>query len=271
MKIHREDKKNVLFWIAVNSKDPLLQEKHGGFEYFKFSRYTWEWWCKKNDVIFFPYETPGESDTNKHKITWQRWFDVFDQLEEAGINYDKICVMDSCAMVKWDTPNFFNFTYAQVTAFRSLENLRWIAEGVDGYNNFFNGFEFDLKKYISCGFQIFEESHREFLKELKEFYYENYDGIMDLQNNKVKRGTDQPVYNYMLQMKNVQVDKKLSPPYMMTHMMRFDWFGRNWQLDDNTPHFIRYGYVWFYSGFPNRGDRYQLMEQTWNMVKENYK
>ncbi|SVE58288.1 uncharacterized protein METZ01_LOCUS511142, partial [marine metagenome] len=90
MKIHREDKKNVLFWIAVNSKDPLLQEKHGGFEYFKFSRYTWEWWCKKNDVIFFPYETPGESDTNKHKITWQRWFDVFDQLEEAGINYDKM-------------------------------------------------------------------------------------------------------------------------------------------------------------------------------------
>jgi len=58
--------------------------------------------------------------------------------EEAGIDYDKICVMDSCTMVKWDTPNFFNTTYAQVTAFRSLENLRWIAEGVDGYNNFFN-------------------------------------------------------------------------------------------------------------------------------------
>ena len=51
MKIHREDKKNVLFWIAVNSKDPLLQEKHGGFEYFKFSRYTWEW-CVKRMMLY---------------------------------------------------------------------------------------------------------------------------------------------------------------------------------------------------------------------------
>ena len=61
--------KNVLFWIAVNNKNPHMQEKHGGFKYFDFSRKSWEYWCKKNDVIFFPYENTGNSEQNAHKPT----------------------------------------------------------------------------------------------------------------------------------------------------------------------------------------------------------
>ena len=265
-------KKNVLFWVGVKSENEHLREKHGNFEYLDISKPCWEWWCKKNDVIFFPYEKPTHSDTNKHKVTWQRWFDVFKQVEEAGIDYDKIAVIDGSTLIKWDTPNFFELCSGQVTAFRSLENLRWITESVDGYNDFFDGFNFDLKKYISCGFQIFDKSHKNFLEELEEFYFENYDSIMELQNKKVGKGTDQPVYNYLLQMKNVDVDINLPPNFMMTHLYRFDWFGYNWQLgQDKTPFFIKYGYIWFYSGFPNRGDRYNLMKQTWDFIKENYK
>ena len=55
---------------------------------------------------------------------------------------------------------------SQVTAFRSLENLRWITESVDGYKNFFGDYNFDLKKYISCGFQIFDKRHKKFLQDL---------------------------------------------------------------------------------------------------------
>ena len=265
-------KKNVLFWVGVKSENEHLREKHGNFEYLDISKPCWEWWCKKNDVIFFPYEKPTHSDTNKHKVTWQRWFDVFKQVEEAGIDYDKIAVIDGSTLIKWDTPIFFELCSGQVTAFRSLENLRWITESVDGYNDFFDGFNFDLKKYISCGFQIFDKSHKNFLEELEEFYFENYDSIMELQNKKVGKGTDQPVYNYLLQMKNVDVDINLPPNFMMTHLYRFDWFGYNWQLgQDKTPFFIKYGYIWFYSGFPNRGDRYNLMKQTWDIIKGQYK
>ena len=58
---------------------------------------------------------------------------------------------------------------------------------------------------------------------------------------------------------------------MLTHLNRFDWFGHNWQLkEDNTPFFLKYGYIWFYSGFPNRGDRENLMSQTWNIIKNQY-
>jgi len=264
-------KKNVLFWVGIKSEDFHLKEKHGDFKYLDISRPCWEWWCEKNDVIFFPYEKTSEKNTSDHKATWTRWFDVFDQVENAGIDYNKIAVIDGSTLIRWDAPNFFNLTDDRLTAFRSLENLRWITESVDGYNDFFNKFDFDLRKYISCGFQIFGKNHKQFLKELKDFYYDNYDDIMDLQNNKVGKGTDQPVYNYLLQMKNIDVNIGLPPNFMITHLYRFDWFGHNWQLKDTTPFFLKYTYIWFYSGFPQRAQRYDLMKQTWDIIKGYYK
>jgi hypothetical protein len=95
---------------------------------------------------------------------------------------------------------------------------------------------------------------------------------MILQNDKVRRGTDQPVYNYLLQIHNTNPVQNLPPSYYLNHLYRFDWFSHNWQLKkDQTPFFIKYGYVWFYSGFPQRGDRHNLMEQTWNAVQGMYK
>ena len=59
---------------------------------------------------------------------------------------------------------------------------------------------------------------------------------------------------------------------MLTHLYRFDWFSHNWQLNiDKTPFFLKYGYIYFFSGFPNRGDRYNLMNQIWEAFKGQYK
>tara|TARA_B100000959_G_scaffold25445_1_gene24567 strand:- start:999 stop:1793 length:795 start_codon:yes stop_codon:yes gene_type:complete len=263
-------KKNVLFWCGVKSNDSLMQEKHGGFKYLDIGRKSWEWWCDKNDVIFFPYEQASELNTGKHRVTWTRWFDVFDQLND--IDYNKIALIDGSTIVRWDTPNFFDLTDDRLTAFRSLENLRWLHEGVSGYKLLFNDFDFDLTKYISCGFQIFNKSHEKFLKDLKQFYFDNNDEVLHLQNNVVKRGTDQPVYNYLLQINNIDVNMELPKPFMLTHLQRFDWFSHNWQISgETTPFFIKYGYIWFYSGFPLRGHRYDLMKQTWDLIESNYK
>ena len=75
-------KKHVLFWVGIKSENKHLREKHGDFKYLDISRKCWEYWCNKNDVVFFPYENSSEKDTNAHKATWTRWFDVFDQIEE---------------------------------------------------------------------------------------------------------------------------------------------------------------------------------------------
>jgi hypothetical protein len=265
-------KQHVLFWIGVRSENESLQKKHGNFKYLDISKHCWQWWCKKHNVIFYEYNTPSELDTEAHRATWTRWFDVFDQLDAAGIDYDKIAVIDGSSLVRWDTPNFFELTDDRLTAFRSLENVKWIYESVQGYQDLFPDVKFDLSKYISCGFQIFAPHHKAFLKDLKKFYYENYDVLMQKQKHTVKKGTDQPVYNYFLQLHDMSVNTDLSPAFMLTHLNRFDWLSHNWQLrEDGTPFFIKYGYIWFYSGFPNRADREMLMKQTWDIIKENYK
>tara|TARA_R110000744_G_scaffold166463_1_gene283651 strand:+ start:1059 stop:1847 length:789 start_codon:yes stop_codon:yes gene_type:complete len=260
-------KKNVVFWVGVKSSDPLLNKKHGGFEYFQYSKNCWEYWCKKNNIIFYEYNTPL---SEKNGTTWTRWFDVFPYLENENIDFDKICVVDGSTMIKWDAPNFFDeCPNNKLTIFRALENLKWVYEGVQGYKNIFNNFDFDITKYIDCGFQIFDKSHKPFLNILEEYHDNNFNKIMECQNT-IKRGTDQPIYNFLLQIHNINTHLGLSPAFMLNHLNRFDWLSHNWQLKtDTTPFFIKYGYIWKFSGF-DRTQRQPLMKQTWDLIKQNY-
>ena len=259
---------NVVFWVGVKSDNPTVLEKHGNFDYFEYSRKTWKHWCDINNVYFYEYDST-DYDTSKHKITWTRWFDVFDKLNELDIQYDKVAVIDGSTMIKWDCPNFFNQCNTELTAFQSLENIRWIMQGIDSYSTLFQNFAFDYKKYVSCGFQVFDKRHKAFLNDLKKFYFNNYEQITHLEKS-VKRGTDQPIYNYMLQIKNTPVNMNLPKSFWVMHMTRFGWFNHNWQFGDNKhPYFIRYGYIWVFSGF-DRTQRTSLMKQTWDIIKENY-
>jgi hypothetical protein len=48
-------------------------------------------------------------------------------------------------------------------------------------------------------------------------------------------------------------------------------FKNNWQLEeDSTPFFIKYGNIWHFTGFSIE-DRIHCMNNTWNMLKDNYK
>ncbi len=259
--------KNVVYWVGVKSNNPLLLEKHGNFDYFEYSKNTWKYWCNKNNVLFFEYKTPSIEDTGTHKVTWQRWFDLKDQLKD--IKWNKVAVVDASYMIKWNTPNFFELTSNILSTFKSLENINWVDEGIRGYKELFPKVDFDLKRYIDCGFQIFTKTHLSFLSTLKDFYFNNNDLILKLQSN-VGRGTDQPVYNYLLQKENIDFNFELPPSYNLNHMNRFGWFSHNWQLkEDKSPFFIKYGYLWKYSGF-DRKERTPLMKQTWDLVKHNY-
>ena len=259
--------KYVVFWVGVKSVDSHTAEKHGDFKYFEYSKNTWKYWCRKNGVLFYEYTTPSIEDVATHKVTWQRWFDLEDQLQKY--DWDKVAVVDASYMIKWDTPNFFERTSDNLNVFQALENVRWMNEGVRGYQSLFPQVSFDLKKYMDCGFQIFTRSHLTFLKLLKEFYFTNQEELIKLQRQ-ISRGTDQPVYNYLLQRENINVEFELPNSFNMNHMTRFNWFSYNWQLKENqTPFFVKYGYLWKYSGFDRR-QRNSLMEQTWNVVKSYY-
>ena len=62
--------------------------------------------------------------------------------------------------------------------------------------------------------------------------------------------------------------------WKLTHLHRKEMLGHNWQLDgseheDKTPFFIKYGYIWVFSGF-DKTLRDNLTKETWDIVKHNY-
>ena len=264
-------KKNVIWWPAV--VNPEHAAKYGGFEYFQQSRKTWEYWCKKNDVLFVPFEKPVKNDLIKYRVNWQKAIFVFDELDRMGIEYDQVALIDSTVMVKWDCPNFFNLTDRKFVVTKEMDNLKWVYDSVLGYKEFFNGFELDISKYFRSGFMIFNEKHREFFNDLKKLYLDNIEAFIKLQDEIVKKGNDQTPVNYLIQMNNI--DLKFFPNnWVLSHMHRKEAFRYNWQMDnteyeDKTPWFIKYGYTWMFNGIP-KDQRTLLMKQTWDLVGHMY-
>ena len=261
-------KKNIIWWPAVKNKNH--NDKYGNFDYFEYSRKTWEFWCKKNDVLFVPFEKPVEQDLHDFRINWQKAIFVFDELERRGIDYDQIALVDSTVMVKWDCPNFFELTDRKFTVTRDIDNMSWTRDSIQGYKEFFNGFELDSTKYFRSGFMVFNETHKNLFKNLKNFYIENKKHFIKLQDELVRKGNDQTPINYWVQKHDVKLNFLPQALWMCSHMHRKEMLSHNWQLDeDKTPFFIKYAYNWMFNGIP-KDQRTSLMKQTWDIVKKNY-
>ena len=231
-------KKNVIWWPALTNSEH--SDKYGGFDYYQYSRKSWEYWCKKNDCIFVPFTNPIHDDFTQYRPQWQKCLYVFDELDRLGIDFDQIGLMDSTAIVKWDCPNFFELTDRKFVGSRDYDNLRWVHESIKGYKDVFNGYNLDHTKYINSGFMIFNESHRKFFDSLKELYEKNKDTFIKLQDQDVRKGNDQTPVNYWLQIQNIDIKLDLPMVYNLRHMNRKEMFHSNWQLkEDNTPFFIK--------------------------------
>ena len=259
--------KNVVIIPIIIPKDKDL-DKFVGWRWMEYSKQAWQYWCDKHGYELVIYDTPSIKDTSRFRVTVQRWFDIFDFLDERNIKYNQIAMVDASSIPKWDCPDFFELTDNKLTVGIENDNLAWVYEGVQGYKHMFDDYELDINKYFCSSFVIFNKSHRELFMKFKDKYMKNADEFIGLQKT-VRRGTCQTPLNYVVQMSDIDVNF-LPIPYRLSHLPRKDLLSYNWQLDeDKTPFFIKYGYVWFFSGFDKRV-RNELMDQTWDIVKGNY-
>jgi len=262
-----KSEKNIVVIPMIIPKDKDL-DKFGGWEWMLNSKKAWEYWCNKYGYELVIYDEPFLEDTTKYKITIQRWFDIFDFLDSKNIEYNQIAMVDASSIPKWDCPDFFQLTDNKFTVGVENDNLAWVYEGVDGYKDMFEGYELDINKYFCASFAIFNKSHKQLFQKFKDNYITNIDKFTELQKT-VRRGTDQTPFNYVVQMENTEVTF-LPKPFRVSHLPRKEMLGPNWQLkEDSTPFFVKYGYVWFFSGF-DKMTRNELMTQTWDLVKDNY-
>ena len=126
--------------------------------------------------------------------------------------------------------------------------------------------EIDYNKYINAGVVFFTKKHLDVFKQVLDFYLENRE---ELDNWNKGGGKEQTIFNFHLVKNNIDV-KLLKPEWNLISIHRKDMFNHNWQLkEDTTPFFIKYAYVWHFTGFPVE-DRIGIMKQVWDAYRGNY-
>ena len=252
--------KNLVYIVSID---------HNSSRY-KFSDFSvnciesWKYWCDKNNVdIIIQYE----SDTRVVMPIWNKEF-VFDKFETD--RYEKIAVVDSDTMIKWNAPNFFELYEDEFCGVVDSANLRWVNNSIRTYKEHFEEFkdiELPLHEYINAGVLMFHKSHKHVFDELVSFYLKHKNTLDNWNIGGV--GKEQTIFNLMLKKLNVK-KKLLSPEWNLISMQKRGMLDYNWQLNEvKVPFFINYSYIWHFTGIAIE-TKQSTIDQTWAMIKSNY-
>lgn len=245
---------NLIFMVNVDDPKSKVRCK----DYSKYSMYSWHHYCKRHRIDFVMI---GENEGEFEFPIWNK-----ELIHRYGERYGKIGIVDSDTIVRWDAPNIFDQVNEDgIYGVNDLCDLNWLLESVGDRQRFFPDVNLDLTKYINAGVLFFRNKHLSLFKELLEFYLENKEEIHAIKGG----GKEQTLLNFTIQKKGIPVNL-LSQAWNLLSIHRKNMFTHNWQLKvDLMPYFIKYAYVWHYTGFPFE-DRVRLMRETWELIKENY-
>ena len=246
--------KNLIYMVAINHET----SEYKNSDYSQYSIKSWEYWCKRNDVDFMLIT---EHDERLGKPIWNK-----ELIYERAEGYDKIGIVDSDTMIKWNAPNIFDMYDDEFCGVLDNVNLKWVHDSLQVYNKFFEGTEIDIDEYINAGILFFTKNHLSLFEDILKFYLKNRE---ELDNWNKGGGKEQTILNYHL--KNSGFKRKFfNPSWNLLGMHKKQMFTHNWQLDeDKTPFFVKYGYIWHFTGF-GIPDRINLMTQTWELFEKHY-
>lgn len=242
-------KSNIIFITNLNTSYDTI-------DYSQYCINTWSYWCKKNNCKLVILDTPLV-DTSYMKATWQRWY-VLEILKNSDIEYDQVALVDIDTMIRWDAPNFFDYTQNKFSACIDNDNVGWVVDSLNGYQKYFTDTTIDWTDYFNCGFIVLNQTHNDICKKITDFWENNSQELTELQTT-LRKGTDQTPVNYIVR-KNCEVNI-LNKKWNLTHLNRKE-------LLSNFK-FIDAGYIWHYNGF-EKNLRNNIMKDTWTYIKSNY-
>lgn len=251
--------KNIIFIPAVVSdkgekklrNTPLIKK------IFQYSIDSWKYFANKHNCEVVILDQPL-MDTNITSMAWQRYY-VLDLLENSNIKYNQVLIVDADTIVHPNCPNFFNDTDGLYVGVHDGVVYEWVMRSVECYSKFlFNDYKLNIWNYINGGFQIINESHKDYLNKFKQYYAENREEIFKVESF-VKLGTDQTPMNFFLQMNNIQT-KLFSYEYNMMGLNLMDG------LHEDLP-FLKFGWIYHFNGIPDTsyGNKVEYwMKKTYN-------
>ena len=234
-------------------------KKTGRDKPYQFSIDSWKRWSDLNDVelVVLTERIYPEDYMNAN---WHKLF-VFQLLEESGISYDQILIADADTIIHPQSPSPFDMTDHKFSVVPSYGSFDWVCRSIENYKkHLFSNVDVPLWEYFNSGIIICNKEHKEFYDKIINYYLENRDDIVNLQDT-YGVGTDQPVLNFFVQKENI--DTKFLPyEWNMQDMSRTEL------LDDDLT-FTKMGWIYHFNGIPNNQDNsacYYWMEKTWSSL-----
>ena len=253
--------KNIVFMMDIDLAGEGRYASSRRLPY-KYSIKSWEKWCEKNDCELFVL-TDLLLPKENMAICWQRYY-LFDILEANEIEYDQILMVDADTIVHPDCPNFFDMTDRKMCGVHNEGSYDWIIRSIENYGKyFFNGHVMDFWKYIYCGFVVVNEIHRDFFKQVTDFYNENAELLRQVEKE-WHAGTDQTPVNILIHDRNIDF-KWLPYEFNMCDMFRKELL-----TDDLL--FTKWGWIYQYNSIPNNTEdklTYLWMKKTYEHLYEN--
>jgi len=210
-------------------------------EAYKYSIDSWKKWCNKNDCELFilndlllPNDQMG--------ICWQRYY-LFDILDSNEIKYNQVAMVDADTIIHPDTPNFFEMTDGKLCGAQFDGSWDWVCRSVENYSKYiFDNYMMNIWKYFDCGFIIVNKNHKKLFKSITDFYHNNKDNLIKIQET-FFGGTDQTPVNMLIN--KLGIDFKLLPyEFNMNDMARKEI------LHDDLL-FTKVGWIYQYNAIPN--------------------
>tara|TARA_R110002051_G_C8633481_1_gene485109 strand:+ start:260 stop:1036 length:777 start_codon:yes stop_codon:yes gene_type:complete len=233
--------KNVVFI-------PNIDLGKGRSESYQYSIDSWKHWCDKNDCELFILEDlllPVEH----MPIVWQRYY-VFDLLEANNVKYNQVLLVDADTIIHPDCPNFFNETDGKYSAVLNNGCHEWVHRSISQWGpNFFDSNSFPLWRYINGGFQIFNESHKEYLTAIINWYNDNKDNLLQVLG-KYNSG-DQTCINFFREKYNLEMNI-LPECYNLQDMFKKNllWVeGYSW-WEDSLENMYKSGWIYHFNAIP---------------------
>ena len=243
--------KNIVFipWIKDESRATRSLP-------YKYSIASWKQWCEKNDCDLVVMDEPI-CPVSEMKITWQRYY-ALDILDNSGIDYDQVLMVDADTIIHPDTPNFFKMTDGKLCGVEFDGSWDWVLRSVENYSkHIFEDYMMDWWRYFDCGFIVVNQNHKELFKSITDFYHNNSQNLIQMQNT-YHGGTDQTPVNMLIN--KLGIDFKLLPyEFNMNDMNRKELYG-----DDLL--FTKVGWIYQYNAIPNNKDN----QLTNHFMKKTY-
>jgi hypothetical protein len=242
--------KNIVFIVNLPET-----KKPGRDKPYQYSVKSWEKWCSKNNNELFVL-TDRIYPENYMNANWHKLF-VFQLLEGMGIEYDQVMTVDADTIVHPNAPNIFDKTEGKYSVVPSYGSYDWMYRSIENYKkHLFPDVDIPVFKYFNSGVIICNKKHKEFYNKIINFYLDNRDNIVKLQET-YSVGTDQPILNFFIQKENIEC-KYLPYEWNMQDLNRTE-------LLNNDLLFTKIGWIYHFNGIPDDLRNY-IMDKTWSEI-----